>query len=402
MTTTEPADPSPRRPGGEPAGASIDDAPVGLSDDELTPEQLAMREAIREERRAERQARREARRAARRAEREARRHTLTDEERQARREARREAKREAQWEEALAKARAAKQDGDRPPPSERIDSPSGREPYAVYRATGTGLPPLRTYVHQVRRRLGLIWHLARSQLKAENFNTALGQLWLILGPLMLAGVYVLGRSVIRPIGSPAERNFLIAHLVGAVFFFQFTSKSMNSGSRAIISNKSLFLNTPLPAAVFPLATALRALFDLIPLALTLFALRLVLDQPTTWVYVFLPFVIGIQLVFNLGLMFGTAALMVFFRDFGKVLGFVSRLWLWTTPVLYTSTEIPESVRSILQLNPLYPIFVMYEQIFAGEVPDPQYVLWALAWAVPVFVAGLVYFLRREKDFAVRL
>jgi teichoic acid transport system permease protein len=354
-----------------------------------------MRQAIREKRRAERKAeKKEARRLERKAARREARH--------AERQAQKEAKREAQWDEALAKARAAKLAADPRPPSEREDSPSGRQPFAVYRSSGSGLPPLRTYLHQLRKRRGLIWHLARSELKGENYNTFFGQLWIILGPLMLAGVYVLGRSVIRPIGTVGERNFLIAHLVGAVFLFQFTAKSMNSGSRSIIRNKNMLMNTQLPASVFPLASAVRSLFDLLPLMLTLFALRIVLDQPTTWVYIFLPLIIGVQLVFNLGLMFGTATLMVFFRDFGNILNFVSRLWLWTTPVLYTTQEIPESVKGVLQWNPLYPMFAMYEQVFAGEIPSIGYLLWALAWAVPLFVVSVAVFLRKERDFAVRL
>lgn len=386
MTTTEPPEPSPRSDSEE-AVASDSPAPErsggAAPDDELSPEELQRRQERKEARKA---ARREARRV----------------ERNAQRRAEREAAREAEWDRALAKAESSGTREGSSREGDRGTSPSGREPLQVFESTGRGFPRMRHYQHQLRKRRGLVWHLARSQMKGENYNTFFGQLWLILNPLMLAGVYVLGRSVIRPMGSPAERNFLIAHLVAGVFLFQFTAKSMNQGSRSIVANKNMLLNTSFPRLVFPLATVVRSVFDLVPLMLTLFVVRIFLDQPTTWVYVFLPFVIAIQLIFNMGLIFGTAALVVMFRDVSNVLNFTSRLWLWMTPVLYTTAEIPESIRWLLQLNPLYPMFAMYEEIWVGKVPSPGLALWALAWAVPVFIAGLVLFLWKERDFAVRL
>ena len=56
----------------------------------------------------------------------------------------------------------------------------------VYESTATGMPPLRPYLTELWGRRRFIWHLARSDLKAEHYDSAIGQLWVILDPLLLA------------------------------------------------------------------------------------------------------------------------------------------------------------------------------------------------------------------------
>ena len=74
----------------------------------------------------------------------------------------------------------------------------------VYESTATGLPPLRPYFAELWGRRRFIWHLARTDLKAEHYDSAIGQLWVILDPLLLAAVYFLLRTVVKPVGTGVE------------------------------------------------------------------------------------------------------------------------------------------------------------------------------------------------------
>jgi hypothetical protein len=53
-------------------------------------------------------------------------------------------------------------------------------------------------------------------------------------------------------------------------------------------------------------------------------------------------------------------------------------------------------------NPLYPFYAALEQIFRAQFPSAGYLLAATAWAVVFFVFGLILFLAKERDFAIRL
>jgi teichoic acid transport system permease protein len=94
--------------------------------------------------------------------------------------------------------------------------------------------------------------------------------------------------------------------------------------------------------------------------------------------------------------------MVFFRDFGNVVTLITRLWLWASPILYTTSVIPENAKPFFAMNPLYPFLGALEQIWAGENPSLGYLLWCGGWALFSLVVGSTIFLIRERDFGFRL
>ena len=61
----------------------------------------------------------------------------------------------------------------------------------VYTPHKAGLPDLREYFTELWKRRDFAKELSDTNMRASNTNTVLGQLWLVLNPLMLAGVYYL-------------------------------------------------------------------------------------------------------------------------------------------------------------------------------------------------------------------
>jgi len=271
----------------------------------------------------------------------------------------------------------------------------------VYEPTVTGLPPLRPYAHDLWRRRPFMWHMARTGLKAQHYDTVIGQIWILLDPLLLAMVYYLLRAVVRPAGSALERNYLIAHLITGVLFFQYTSHSLTDGARSIIGNQQMILNTAFPRAIFPIVAVVEAFLDFAPTLIILMLVHAVLGQPFGASLLALPIVLVLLTVFNLGLSFLFGPLTVFFRDTMGFLPYVTQIWLYATPVLYTVKEIPENLLVYLQWNPLFPFYVALDQLFSGQWPSTVYLVEGAAWAVGFFVVGVVVFLAREREFAVR-
>src|SRR5262249_51777911 len=140
----------------------------------------------------------------------------------------------------------------------------GRGQVTVFERTKTGLPPLKEYVGEIWNRRPFIWHLARTELKARNYDTVIGQVWILLDPLLLAAVYYLLRTVVRPAGTDLDRNSIIAHLITGVMFFQYTSHALTDGARSITGNAQMILNTAFPRAIFPLVSVVEAFLDFAP------------------------------------------------------------------------------------------------------------------------------------------
>jgi teichoic acid transport system permease protein len=274
---------------------------------------------------------------------------------------------------------------------------------SVYEPTVTGLPPsLRAYVGEVWERRMFIWHMARTKMKAQHYDTVMGVVWLVIDPLVVAATYLLIRVVFNAGGTGAHRAHLIANLIMGVSFFFLVRDIVQGCSASIVQNRSMVLNSSAPRACFPAVVLVRAICDLGPALGVYLAFHLVLQQPIGFSLLFLPIIIGLLILFSLGAGLFFAPLTVFFRDTGTLLPYLIRIWMYVTPVMYTIAEIPPSLHWVLVLNPLYPFFAMLQQVFYAQWPSPGYMIAALCWTILTCVAGSIAFLIRERDYAVRL
>lgn len=287
-------------------------------------------------------------------------------------------------------------------PTTAASGATSQIPLTVYEPPKHFLPPLRPYFREVRTRWAFMRELARTDLKAKHYDTFFGQIWLILSPLLMAAVWLLVREVIRPAGNEENRSDIIAHLILGVFMFNYGASVISGGITSVIRRKGFILNTNFPRMVFPISDLMRALVELVPVVIVYSVLNVLLAQPITWNLLWFPVIVALQtvFVFGFGLLLGT--MNVFVRDVSNLMRPLIRLWMFCSPILYTVEEIPAHLLPYLQLNPLFPFFAAYENIFDGVPPEPKYLLWGLGWGLLALLVGAVAFLRKERDFAIWL
>src|SRR3954471_20426835 len=121
----------------------------------------------------------------------------------------------------------------------------------VYEPHRVGLPPLVPYVRELWRRREFAFELSRTKLRAQHFETAFGQLWLVLNPLLLAGVYFVLIDIVRQ-GQRPEGAF--AHLVAGIFAYYFISGAIRDGTKSVTGGGRLILNSAFPRMLLPLAS----------------------------------------------------------------------------------------------------------------------------------------------------
>jgi len=82
---------------------------------------------------------------------------------------------------------------------------------------------------------------------------------------------------------------------------------------------------------------------------------------------------------------------------------VLRVWLYASPVLYYANEVPHHWEWLLKANPIGSLLAAWSVVLQrGHAPPPVDMAFGVAWAVFLFVAGALFFMSRERDFAVRL
>ena len=274
------------------------------------------------------------------------------------------------------------------------------EEHHVYEPHLVGLPPLVPYVREAWRRRSFAFELSRTKLRTQHFNTVFGQLWLVLNPLLLTGVYFILVDILRA-GQRGEDFF--AHLMAGIFAYYFVSGAVRDATKSVVSGGRLILNTAFPRVLLPLASVTIAWKRFLPTVAIYvpvhFAMGLPVGPELLWV---LP-IVGLFLVLASGLAMIVAALQVYFRDLKSFMPYLLRVWLYASPVLYYAHEMPQQYRFLLDVNPLGQLLAAWSDVInQGQAPTVHELTVAGAWAFGMLVVGFLYFVSREREFAVRL
>jgi len=270
----------------------------------------------------------------------------------------------------------------------------------VYEPHKVGLPPLGPYFRALLKRRQFIWELARTSLRAQHFNTTLGQLWLILNPVMLAIVYFTLVFIIRGGG---RGPIFLAHLMLCLFTFRLVSNSVSQGARSVVGGGKLLMNTAFPRLLLPLESVLEGVLRFLPTLLVFGVVYAIVGLPFGPELLWMIPIIAMMIVFGAGAAMFAGTAQVYFRDLTNFLPYFTRIWLYTSPILFYVEDIPDRLRPILAANPMYPMLgALNDAVIEGKNPPASFMLGTLAWAVGTIVVGTAFFISREREFAIRL
>ena len=271
----------------------------------------------------------------------------------------------------------------------------------VFVPHSVGLPPLGSYVRELWRRREFAFELARTKLREQNFDTAFGQLWLVLNPLLLALVYFILVDILR--ASDSRNAEFFAHLVGCLFAFMLIHNAMTVGVRSVTKGGRLILNSAFPRALLPLSAVITSFMRFLPTIIVYIPIHIASGLPITANIVWTLPIIALFLLLASGLSMLVAAAQVYFRDLSNFLPYALRIWLYVSPVLYFADEVPDRYRWLLDVNPMGGLLTAWSDVLIdGNAPGAEAMLLGLAWGIGLFVAAGLFFLSREREFAVRL
>jgi ABC-type polysaccharide/polyol phosphate export permease len=270
----------------------------------------------------------------------------------------------------------------------------------VYEPHRVGIPPLGPYFRELWRRREFAFELSRTNLRSQHFETAFGQLWLVLNPLLLAFVYFLLVDILRHGHRP---HGFFAHLVGGIFIYYFFSGAVRESVKSVTGGGRLVLNTAFPRILLPLADVITAFKRFIPTFVIYIPIQLISGLPINLSTLWLIPIVVIMAMCAAGVSMFVAALQVYFRDVKSFLPYVLRIWMYASPILYYANEVPNHWDWLLKANPIgSPLAAWSEVLQKGHAPPPVDMLIGLAWGIGLSVAGALFFMSRERDFAVRL
>jgi lipopolysaccharide transport system permease protein len=244
----------------------------------------------------------------------------------------------------------------------------------------------------------LLYFLVLRSLKLRYKQTVLGAAWAVLQPLLTMAVFtvIFGRLARLSSDGLPYPVFALAALVPWTYF----GNALTQASNSLVDQHQLLTKVYFPRLLLPLAAVVAGLVEL---AISFVMLLLVLAwygiTPSVRLLVVPAFaLLAAACAFAPGIWL--AALNVRYRDVRYVIPFLVQLWLFATPVAYSSSLIPERWRLLYGLNPMAGVVDGFRWMVAPTAHAPSSGLAVSIATVAVLLTGGLYFFRRmERTFA---
>lgn len=244
----------------------------------------------------------------------------------------------------------------------------------------------------------LLMTLAGRDLKVRYKQTALGVAWVVLQPLLAAGVFsfVFGAVAKLPSDGVPYLPFSFAGLLGWNFFSNLLSKV----SGCLVGNSNLISKVFFPRLVLPLSGLGSSFVDLLVSLVVMVVLLAGYRIAPSGAVVLLPVAIAVLTAFATGVGLWTAALMVSYRDVAYILPVALNILLYASPVAYSVAAVPPRLRWVYQLNPLTPpLEALRNGLLGLPAGDGRLLATSALLSVAVLVGGMYAFKRMERSFA---
>lgn len=239
----------------------------------------------------------------------------------------------------------------------------------------------------------------KKEIRGKYKNSVLGVLWSFLNPLLQIIVYAFVFQVI--LKNPKENYvvFLCAGLIPWNFF----STALSRGAFTFIENGNIIKKVYFPREIMPISVVTSEAINFIISTIIILGFAIGQGLGISIFILFYPIVLMIQYIFTLGVSFIVSAITVYFRDLQHLIGVALQLLFYATPIVFASDVIPESMRWIIQINPMAYIINGYRDIFYNQtMPDLISLGIMFVVSIVLCVIGYAIFHKLQKGFAEEL
>ena len=258
-------------------------------------------------------------------------------------------------------------------------------------------------VHTIISNRSLLYSLIQREIVGRYRGSVMGLLWSFFNPVLMLAVYTFVFSVVFkarwPGGSDSKIEFALVLFTGLLIFNLF-SECLNRAPGLILSNVNYVKKVIFPLEVLPVVVFGQAVFHfLVSLVVWLVFYLIFFGIPLVTILL-LPLVLIPLALMTLGFSWFLASLGVYLRDIGQLIGAVTTVLMFLSPIFYPIVSLPEEYRPFMQLSPLtYAVEQARDLMIWGNGMD-----WS-GWVMWMFVStgiawmGFAWFQKTRRGFA---
>jgi len=244
----------------------------------------------------------------------------------------------------------------------------------------------------------LLYFLTWRDIKIRYKQTAFGIAWVVIQPLVAMVIFtiVFGQLAKLPSNGYPYSIFTFTALLPWTLF----SGALQRSTASLVSSSNLISKVYFPRLIIPMSATLAPVVDFAISFLILLVMMVYFRIFPNLAILTLPFFILMALATALGVGLWFSALNVRYRDIQFVIPFLIQVWLYASPVAYSSTLVPEKWRWLYNLNPMAGVIEGFRWALLGDASAiGPWILVSFVIVILILGSGLFYFRRVEKGFA---
>jgi lipopolysaccharide transport system permease protein len=241
--------------------------------------------------------------------------------------------------------------------------------------------------------LFLVWR----DIKVLYAQTILGFLWAILQPLIQIVIFTVIFGKVAKV--PTEGIPYVLFSSVAIIPWTYMSQAMTASSQSLITGQNMLGKIYFPRLIFPITPILAKLVDFSISLLIIIPVILYYRIIPTWNLLYLPLFMLLMISVAAAVGLWLSAMAIRFRDVKLAMPFAIRMLMYTAPIVYSASSIPESYRILYSFNPIVSVIEGFRACLLGTPFAWEFILPGMVTAVLFCGSGLLYFQKMERVFA---
>lgn len=240
----------------------------------------------------------------------------------------------------------------------------------------------------------LFFFLVWRDIKVLYAQTILGFSWAILNPLIQIIIFSIIFGSVAKLSTEGIPYVLFSSI--AIIPWTYMSDAMSNSSQSLVSGQGMLGKIYFPRLLYPLTGILSKLVDFGISLVIIVALLIYYRIAPTWNLLVLPLLFLLMISIPAGIGIWLSSLAIRFRDVRFAMQFIIRMLMYSAPIVYSASSIPEKYRFVYSLNPLVGVIEGYRACLLGTPFPWSSILPGIITAIVLLVSGILYFKKMER------
>jgi lipopolysaccharide transport system permease protein len=242
----------------------------------------------------------------------------------------------------------------------------------------------------------------RRDFVATYKQTILGPLWFIIQPVLTTFTFTLVFGAVAKL--PTDGLPKILFYLSGITAWNYFAECLTLTSNTFVGNANLFGKVYFPRLAVPLSVVISNLikfgiqFGLFLLFMLFFVLKGSEVRPTAAIFL-LPILLLIMAALGLGSGIIVSALTTRYRDLRFLVQFGVQLLMYSTPIIFPLSKLPDKYRWVMLSNPMTPVIETFRYAILGSGTfSLRHLGMSAAAAILILSIGILLFNHVEKTF----